>query len=77
MENPSGSERSRAGIEDNMLAMFDASETKDAHQDALDDRTNHTSLFFFKKIILYLVFFLFSLDTPMRSCPQRRSLCLG
>lgn len=49
MENPSGSERSRAGIEDNMLAMFDASETKDAHQDALDDRTNHTSLFFLKK----------------------------
>ncbi|KAG5023415.1 hypothetical protein JHK85_019757 [Glycine max] len=38
MENPSSSERSRAGIEDNMLAMFDASETKDAHQDALDDR---------------------------------------
>ncbi|XP_027347429.1 negative regulator of systemic acquired resistance SNI1 [Abrus precatorius] len=39
MENPSGSERwNRAGIEDNMLAMFDASEAKDAHQDALDDR---------------------------------------
>ncbi|KAK7319777.1 hypothetical protein RJT34_04502 [Clitoria ternatea] len=39
MENPSSSERwNRAGIEDNMLAMFDASETKDAHQDTLDDR---------------------------------------
>ncbi|KAH1101999.1 hypothetical protein GYH30_036516 [Glycine max] len=39
MENPSSGERwSRAGIDDNMLAMFDASETKDVHQDALDDR---------------------------------------
>ncbi|XP_027920864.1 negative regulator of systemic acquired resistance SNI1 [Vigna unguiculata] len=39
MVNPSNSERwNRAGIDDNMLAMFDASETKDPHQDALDDR---------------------------------------
>ncbi|TKY59188.1 ATP-dependent RNA helicase DHX35 [Spatholobus suberectus] len=39
MENPSSSERwNRAGIDDSMLAMFDASEAKNAHQDALDDR---------------------------------------
>ncbi|RDX96872.1 Negative regulator of systemic acquired resistance SNI1, partial [Mucuna pruriens] len=38
MENPSSERWSRAGIDDNMLAMFDASEVKDAHQDALDDR---------------------------------------
>jgi len=51
MENPSSGERwSRAGIDDNMLAMFDASETKDVHQDALDDRTNRT-LFFINNFI--------------------------
>lgn len=48
MENPSRTERwNRAGMEDNMLAMFDASEAKDANQDALDDRTHHIPLFFF------------------------------
>ncbi|XP_061363458.1 negative regulator of systemic acquired resistance SNI1 [Gastrolobium bilobum] len=39
MENPTSSRerRNRAGIDDNILAMLDASEAKDAHQDALDD----------------------------------------
>ncbi|KAK7362755.1 hypothetical protein VNO77_04876 [Canavalia gladiata] len=39
MENPNSGERwNRTVMEDNMLAMFDASEAKDAHQDAIDDR---------------------------------------
>ncbi|CAJ1939210.1 unnamed protein product [Sphenostylis stenocarpa] len=39
MENSNCRERwNRTGIDDNMLAMFDASETNDAHPDALDDR---------------------------------------
>ncbi|WVZ25899.1 hypothetical protein V8G54_004443 [Vigna mungo] len=38
MLNPSYGERwNRTVIDDNMLAMFDASETKDPHQDTLDD----------------------------------------
>ncbi|KAJ1387558.1 negative regulator of systemic acquired resistance SNI1 [Sesbania bispinosa] len=38
MEKPSNCERwNRAGIEDSMLAMFDASVAKDAHEDSLDD----------------------------------------
>jgi len=48
MENPSNSERwNRTGIDDNILAMFDASETKDAHQDTLADRTKSTFSFSF------------------------------
>lgn len=48
MLNPSYGERwNRTVIDDNMLAMFDASETKDPHQDTLDDRTkNHFFVFF-------------------------------
>ncbi|ESW25686.1 hypothetical protein PHAVU_003G056900 [Phaseolus vulgaris] len=40
MEYPDKNERwKRAGVDDNLLAMFDASdEAKDAHQDTLDDR---------------------------------------
>lgn len=58
MENPSSSERwCRTGIDDNMLAMFDASETKDAHDDALDDRTNHTFFILFYNLYLIFLFY--------------------
>lgn len=52
MEYPDKNERwKRAGVDDNLLAMFDASdEAKDAHQDTLDDS---------KKNIFFFVFFIF------------------
>jgi len=74
MVNPSNSERwNRAGIDDNMLAMFDASETKDPHQDALDDRTKNPFFFVFFYIILLGWFFSpFSLHLSTTFVPTRK-----